>query len=85
MLYPSNLYIARLSRFEGLKRKRNSQYVWMDGPGKGIFRRFEAFEADTFEGLRAMESLYAEHMSSLLSIGDSAFGTMPFLKTLSLR
>ena len=49
------------------------------------FCRFATFDSDTFEDLTALESLYAEHMGTLITVGDSAFGTMPMLKTLSLR
>lgn len=47
--------------------------------------RFVTFDSDTFEDLKALESLYAEHMGTLNSIGDSSLGTMPMLKTISLR
>ena len=49
------------------------------------FYRFSTFDSGTFEDLSALESLYAEHMGTLTYIGDSALGTMPMLKTLSLR
>ena len=50
-----------------------------------LFFRFSTFDSGTFEDLTALESLYAEHMGTLTYIGDSALGTMPMLKTLSLR